>query len=81
MLHSQEIVASGDEIMRDIGRRAFAVDGRFLVNEGFYNATISDYKFTIAVVGPSLRNYGTVLLGPFCKSGSFWLANTNSLSA
>lgn len=77
-LHNQEMVTPGDEIMRDIRRRAIAVDGRFFVNEGFNNATISDYnrgcwtKFE--------RNYGTVFLGPFCESGSFWLANTNSTS-
>ena len=66
MLHNQDMVASGDEIMGDIGRRAIAVDGRFLVNEGFNNATIRDYNRGCWT--KLERNYGTVFLGPFCES-------------
>ena len=69
------MVAPGDEIMSDIGMRAVAIDGRFLVKEGFYNATIIDYdcgsrtKFE--------RKYRTVFLGPFCESGSVSLAGVD----
>ena len=78
-VHQQKVVAPGDEIMSDIGLRAVAIDGRFLVQEGFYNARISYYdrgrgtKFE--------RNYGTVFLGPFCESGWAFSASINIRSA
>ena len=61
------MVTSGNEIMRDIGMRAVAVDGRFLVNQGFYNARTTDYNCRCRTKFE--RNYGTVFLGPFCESG------------
>ena len=79
MPHYQEMVASGDEIMCDIWKRAVAVNVRFLVNESFYNATISDYNQGCRTKFE--RNYGAVFLGPFCESGSVWLANINNPSA
>lgn len=65
--------------MNDIGMRAVAIDGRFLVKEGFYNAGTSYYdrgcrtKFE--------RNYWTVFLGPFCESRSVFLAGMNIANA
>lgn len=79
MPHDQKMVTSSDEIMGDIWKRAVAVDGRFLVNESFYNATISDYNQGCRTKFE--RNYGTVFLGPFCESGSALLANINNPSA
>lgn len=79
ILHHQEMVASGDEIMRDIGRRAVAVDGRFLVKQGFCNATIGYYNRGCRTKFE--RNYGTVFLGPFCEPELVWLASIESPSS
>ena len=67
------MVAPGDEIMSDIGIRAVAIDGRFLVKEGFYNARIIDYNR--GCMTKFERNYRTVFLGPFCESASVYLAS------
>ena len=69
------MVAPGDEIMSDIGVRAIAIDGGFLVKEGFDNATISDYDCVCRTKFE--RKYWTVFLGPFCESGSDSLASVD----
>ena len=73
------MVAPGDEIMSDIGMRAVAIDGRFLVKEGFYNATITDYDCGCRTEFE--RKNRTVFLGPFCESGSVSLASVDILNA
>lgn len=69
------MVAPGDEIMSNIGMRAVTIDGRFLVKEGFYNATSIDYDCGFRTKFE--RKYRTVFLGPFCESGSVSLASVD----
>lgn len=65
-VHHQKVVAPGDEIISDIGMRTVAIDGRFLHKEGFYNTSIIYYDRCCRT--KLERKYGTVFLGPFCKS-------------
>lgn len=69
------MVAPGHEIMSDIGTRAVAIDGRFFVKEGFYNATIIDYDCGFRTEFE--RKDRTVFLGPFRESGSVSLASVD----
>lgn len=55
--------------------RAVAIYGRFLVKEGFYDATITDYDCGCRTILE--RKDRTVSLGPFCESGSVSLASVD----
>lgn len=54
------------------------MDGRFLIKEGFHNATIIDYDCGFRTKFE--RKYRTVFLGPFCDSGSVSLARVDTSS-
>lgn len=75
IVHHHKTVALFDEIMGDIGRRAVAINSRFLVNERFYNASITDYNGSCRTKFE--RNYGPIFFCPFCESESVLLASIN----
>lgn len=73
IVHHHKTVTLFDKIMGDIGRRAVAINSRFLVNERFYNASITDYNGSCRTKFE--KNYGPIFFCPFCESESVLLAS------